>query len=1535
MALQLRRGTASQRLLSGVIPSTGELLYTTDDNNLYIGDGVTEGGVLVTQKIGGYDVEGTFQRFFLISSTSRTGGFATYITADSHALQAGDEVVISEADDPTLNGTFTVYDVTGVTEFRVNTGGADLPTQGPAIYMLSAAAFPNGAAITWSDADQQFEVRSLTKADVGLANVDNTSDVNKPVSTAQRAAIDAQKLEEHSDVFINSVTEGQVLAWSIADQAWVNVTGGGGGGGGSADFPETYFPYAGIGQHPAGVWLSSSEMFKYVSDSATAYKSFDSDPILLEYLEWNNQRAITNSETAWKALEKTAGDWAFIFDPQAYNISQTRAYTPSSKRNANLTTWIRGQGAYSNKTFGKYTWEEGVTYYNEEFSVESRGEGTYLNYFPSHTLYNTGRPNPPLGSDHTFQEFSFVNGYSESAGKFVGPSTYETRYASQAAAEADGWTTVQWGIYSTARYYPGATDPNGTGGITLPFSWTFGGSVIQKIVFSSTGGLLFLPAGSTAYLYPTNASGGSVNGYDPLTTRWASAVNQFYLALGELGVNTGAAQQCIYKVVNEAPHRVMVFRWTMNLDAFQVVVEFSIRESNSEFQVLISPLYNSAGQTIADRLEATKTSYSASRLKLAYGIVQGGGTYVTHSGALCDSFNMNCHPYVCTDGQAKWIKRYSFTRNYLKPLLSAMGDVTDGAVGSVLTRTGSGYSFTTGTLIGNILTDTSLTVLGEWSYSTIASWTNGNGYYYWFDPSTSYIDVQLNRRDSTGTDRYSIMIAWTSSTVLKVTVNGIAYTLKLFQTPTYQSNVSYQLFQVRLSYIEYDGPAFKAAMANFADRQNVAFAPTITATTPATNGQVLTYNSTTQKWSPATPSGISDGDKGDITVSGSGATWTIDADVVTNAKAANMAVNTIKGRATAGTGDPEDLTAAQVKTILSLSNVENTALSTWAGSANLTTLGTVGTGTWNATTISIAKGGTGQTTASGAINALLPAQSGNSGKYLTTNGTAASWATISSGATNLNGLSDVTITSATTGEVLRYNGSQWVDAQLGYSDLSGLPTLVTNLNGLSDVTITAAATGEVLRYNGSQWIDAQLGYSDLSGAPSNVSFFNNDAGYLTDVVLDLTPQLGGNLDVNGKYIVSTSNGNVSIAPDGTGLLEVRGNSNDGAIRLNCTANTHGVTIKSPPHAAAATYTLVLPTSAGLVDQVLRTDGAGNLSWVAQGGGGAANLDDLGDVTITAPSTGEVLRYNGSQWVDAQLSYADLSGVPTALSQFSNDTGFISDITSEPLGDLSNVVLTSPVNGNVLSYNGTNWINTAAPPADISGSSIGQLNDVDTTTSPPVNGEGLIWNSTSGNWEPGTVSAGPVALDDLTDVVITAAVAGEVLRFNGTSWVDAVLDYSDLTGAPSLATVATSGDYDDLINRPAIPSVINDLGDVVITSPASGQILEYNGTSWVNVANSGGGGPTSIDDLTDVDTSTVAPANGQVLKWNGVSWIPGNDNTGGGGSATLGRGDGGDLDFGAVDSAFVFAVYGGGDIDTTTEDKPVEFVSYDVDGGELT
>jgi hypothetical protein len=61
---------------------------------------------------------------------------------------------------------------------------------------------------------------------------------------------------------------------------------------------------------------------------------------------------------------------------------------------------------------------------------------------------------------------------------------------------------------------------------------------------------------------------------------------------------------------------------------------------------------------------------------------------------------------------------------------------------------------------------------------------------------------------------------------------------------------------------------------------------------------------------------VAEGDKGDITVTDSGATWTIDAQVVTNAKLSNMSANTLKGRYASGTGDPEDLDADEARVVI-------------------------------------------------------------------------------------------------------------------------------------------------------------------------------------------------------------------------------------------------------------------------------------------------------------------------------------------------------------------------------------------------------------------------------------------------------------------------------------------------------------------------------------------------------------------------------------------------------------------------------------------
>jgi len=159
------------------------------------------------------------------------------------------------------------------------------------------------------------------------------------------------------------------------------------------------------------------------------------------------------------------------------------------------------------------------------------------------------------------------------------------------------------------------------------------------------------------------------------------------------------------------------------------------------------------------------------------------------------------------------------------------------------------------------------------------------------------------------------------------------------------------------------------------------------------------------------------------------------------------------------------------------------------------------------------------------------------------------------------------------------------------------------------------------------------------------------AGVLVpDIVEDTTPQLGGNLDVNGSDIVSTSDANIDILPNGAGKVNLDGNGSTGGITVSdgliemrtgtgsvasidmyCEVNNaHKVTIKPPAHANySGNVTFQLPSSNGTNGYVLQTNGSGVTSWVAQTGGDV--VDD------TSPQLGGNLDLNGN---DIQLDGTD-------------------------------------------------------------------------------------------------------------------------------------------------------------------------------------------------------------------------------------------------------------------------------------------------------
>ena len=96
-------------------------------------------------------------------------------------------------------------------------------------------------------------------------------------------------------------------------------------------------------------------------------------------------------------------------------------------------------------------------------------------------------------------------------------------------------------------------------------------------------------------------------------------------------------------------------------------------------------------------------------------------------------------------------------------------------------------------------------------------------------------------------------------------------------------------------------------------------------------------------------------------------------------------------------------------------------------------------------------------------------------------------------------------------------------------------------------------------------------------------------------------------------------GNIKLSPDGTGVVEVRGAGGaDGTLQLNCSAQSHGIKLKSPPHSAAASYTLTFPNSI-VNNGFLKTDSSGNLSFAA------VNTDLSND---TSPQLGGDLQSAG-------------------------------------------------------------------------------------------------------------------------------------------------------------------------------------------------------------------------------------------------------------------------------------------------------------------
>lgn len=95
-----------------------------------------------------------------------------------------------------------------------------------------------------------------------------------------------------------------------------------------------------------------------------------------------------------------------------------------------------------------------------------------------------------------------------------------------------------------------------------------------------------------------------------------------------------------------------------------------------------------------------------------------------------------------------------------------------------------------------------------------------------------------------------------------------------------------------------------------------------------------------------------------------------------------------------------------------------------------------------------------------------------------------------------------------------------------FDDTTARNNLGADLQAVGFLAIVGTSSPQAFIYNGGGWTDA-----------SNWSLAGTGLGNIHE---DLTPQLGANLDVNGKSIVSVSNGDIVFTPNGTGKVNLDG-----------------------------------------------------------------------------------------------------------------------------------------------------------------------------------------------------------------------------------------------------------------------------------------------------------------------------------------------------------------------------------------------------------
>lgn len=356
------------------------------------------------------------------------------------------------------------------------------------------------------------------------------------------------------------------------------------------------------------------------------------------------------------------------------------------------------------------------------------------------------------------------------------------------------------------------------------------------------------------------------------------------------------------------------------------------------------------------------------------------------------------------------------------------------------------------------------------------------------------------------------------------------------------------------------------------------------------------------------------------------------------------------------------------------------------------------------------------------------------------------------------------------------------------------------------------------------YADGTLYYKNSSNV---ITAITGSGSGITDLVQDTTPQLGGNLDVNGQSIVSASNGDIAITPNGTGAVIIDGNE--------------------------------FPQTQGIKGQVLVADGGGLLEWKYQEQLTAAVIN-ADSVTINKGEPVYVFSAQGDQIsVKRAINTGDATSAQTlglaAESIAATASGtvicqgvlFNVDTSAYTAGDAlylgstaGSVTTTKPYAPNHLVYLGfVEKVNASSGRIYVrvqNGYELQELHNVQ-ITSTPSDGQALAYETSSSLWKPTTINsfstiavagqsnvvAGSVA-DTLTlaagsNITITTNAGTDTVTIAATSGGGTVTDVSIVSANGFAGSVATSTSTPAITLTTSVTGVLKGNGTAISAATA--------------------------------------------------------------------------------------------------------------------